>query len=41
MTLKEMKPQLLALSPEEKSQAIQMLLQSLSNHGKALRKPQK
>jgi hypothetical protein len=31
MTLKEMQPQLLALTPEEKSQAIQLLVQSLSN----------
>jgi len=30
MTLKEMQPQLLALTPEEKSQAIQLLVQSLS-----------
>ncbi|MCU0542788.1 MAG: DUF433 domain-containing protein [Oscillatoriaceae cyanobacterium Prado104] len=30
-TLKELQPQLLALSPEEKAQAIQLLAQSLSN----------
>ena len=31
MTLKELQPQLLALTPEEKAQAIQFLAQSLSN----------
>jgi uncharacterized protein (DUF433 family) len=31
MTLKELQPQLLALTPAEKSQAIQLLAQSLSN----------
>lgn len=31
MTLKELQPQLLALTPEEKAQAIQLLAQSLSN----------
>ena len=31
MTLKELQPQLLALTPEEKAQAIQLLSQSLSN----------
>lgn len=31
MALKEIQPLLLALSPEEKSQAIQLLVQSLSN----------
>ena len=30
-TLKELQPQLLALTPEEKAQAIQLLAQSLSN----------
>jgi len=30
MTLKELQPQLLSLTPEEKSQAIQILVQSLS-----------
>jgi uncharacterized protein (DUF433 family) len=31
MTLKELQSQLLSLTPEEKSQAIQLLVQSLSN----------
>ena len=31
MTLKELQPQLLALTPEEKAQAIQFLAQSLSD----------
>ncbi|UFP94108.1 DUF433 domain-containing protein [Gloeobacter morelensis] len=31
MSLKELQPQLLALSPEEKAQAIELLAQSLSN----------
>ena len=31
MTLKELQPQLLALNPEEKAQAIQLLAQSLSD----------
>ena len=33
MTLKELQPQLLALSLEEKAQAIQILAASLSNRG--------
>lgn len=31
MTLKDLEPQLLALSPNEKAQAIQLLVRSLSN----------
>jgi uncharacterized protein (DUF433 family) len=38
MTLKEMQPQLLALTPEEKSQAIQLLVQSLSNTWQGIEK---
>jgi hypothetical protein len=38
MTLKELQPQLLALTLEEKSQAIQILVQSLSNIWQGLEK---
>jgi len=38
MTLREMQPQLLALTPEEKSQAIQLLVQSLSNSWQGIEK---
>jgi uncharacterized protein (DUF433 family) len=38
MTLKEMQPQLLALTPEEKSQAIQLLIQSLNNPWQGIEK---
>lgn len=38
MTLKEMQRQLLALTPEEKSQAIQLLVQSLSNSWQGIEK---
>ena len=38
MTLKELKPQLLALTLEEKAQAIQILAQSLSNAWKGIEK---
>ncbi len=38
MTLKELQPQLLALTPEEKSQAIQLLVQSLSNTWQGIEK---
>lgn len=38
MTLKELEPQLLALTPVEKAQAIQLLAQSLSNTWKGIEK---
>ncbi len=38
MTLKELQPQLLALSPEEKTQAIQLLAQSLTNFWSGIQK---
>jgi uncharacterized protein (DUF433 family) len=38
MTLKELQPQLLELTPEEKSQAIQILVQSLSNTWQGIEK---
>jgi len=38
MTLKELQPQLLALTPEEKTQAIQFLAQSLSNFWSGIQK---
>ncbi|MFB2967683.1 DUF433 domain-containing protein [Aerosakkonema sp. BLCC-F183] len=38
MSLKELEPQLLALSPTEKAQAIQLLAQSLSNTWKRIEK---
>jgi len=38
MTLKELQPQLLALSPEEKTQAIQFLAQSLTNFWSGIQK---
>ncbi|MFB2923525.1 DUF433 domain-containing protein [Aerosakkonema funiforme] len=38
MSLKELEPQLLALSPTEKAQAIQLLAQSLSNTWKGIEK---
>ena len=38
MTLKELQPQLLSLTPEEKSQAIQILVQSLSNTWQGIEK---
>lgn len=38
MTLKELQPQLLALSPAEKAQAIQLLAESLSNTWKGIEK---
>ena len=38
MTLKELEPQLLALTPAEKAQAIQLLVQSLSNTWKGIEK---
>lgn len=38
MTLKELQPQLLALSLEEKSQAIQILVQSLSDTWQGIEK---
>ncbi|AFY80886.1 DUF433 domain-containing protein [Oscillatoria acuminata] len=38
MTLKELETQLLALTPEEKAQAIQILAQSLSNPWKGIEK---
>ena len=38
MTLKELQPQLLALTPEEKAQAIQFLAQSLSNFWPGIQK---
>jgi uncharacterized protein (DUF433 family) len=38
MTLRELQPQLLALTPEEKSQAIQLLAQSLSNRWQGIEK---
>ncbi|MEG3850784.1 DUF433 domain-containing protein, partial [Microcoleus sp. herbarium19] len=38
MTLKELQPQLLALTPEEKTQAIQFLAQSLSNFWPGIQK---
>ena len=38
MTLKELEPQLLALTPAEKSQVIQLLIQSLSNTWQGIEK---
>lgn len=38
MTLKDMQRQLLALTPEEKSQVIQLLVQSLSNSWQGIEK---
>jgi len=38
MTLKELQLQLLALTPEEKSQAVQLLAQSLSNRWEGIEK---
>ncbi|WP_449418582.1 DUF433 domain-containing protein [Phormidium nigroviride] len=38
MTLKELQPQLLALTPDEKAQAIQILAQSLSNSWQGIEK---
>jgi hypothetical protein len=38
MTLKELETLLLALTPEEKAQAIQILAQSLSNTWKGIEK---
>jgi hypothetical protein len=38
MTLKELQPQLLDLTPEEKSQAIQILVQSLRNIWQGIKK---
>jgi len=38
MTLKELEPQLLALNPAEKAQAIQLLVQSLSNAWQGIEK---
>ena len=38
MTLKELQPQLLALTSEEKAQAIQLLAQSLSNFWSGIQK---
>ncbi|MEG3860338.1 DUF433 domain-containing protein [Microcoleus sp. herbarium12] len=38
MTLKELQPQLLALSPEQKTQAIQFLAQSLTNFWSGIQK---
>ena len=38
MTLKELEPQLLALTPAEKAQAIELLVQSLSNIWKGIEK---
>jgi uncharacterized protein (DUF433 family) len=38
MTLKELEPQRLALTPAEKAQAIQLLVQSLSNTWKGIEK---
>ncbi|BAC90873.1 DUF433 domain-containing protein [Gloeobacter violaceus] len=38
MSLKELQPQLLALSPEEKAQAIELLAQSLSNSWRGVTK---
>jgi uncharacterized protein (DUF433 family) len=38
MTLKELEPQILALSPTEKSQAIQLILNSLLNNWSGIEK---
>ncbi len=38
MTLKELEKQLLALTPSEKTQAIQLLVQSLSNTWQGIEK---
>jgi len=38
MTLKELQPQLLALTPDEKARAIQILAQSLSNTWQGIEK---
>jgi len=38
MTLKQLQPQLLAMTPTEKSQAIQLLAQSLSNTWQGIEK---
>ena len=38
MTLKELEPQLVALTPAEKDQAIQILAQSLNNNWKGIEK---
>jgi uncharacterized protein (DUF433 family) len=38
MTLKELQPQLMALSPEEKTAAIQLLQAELADHGSGIEK---
>jgi uncharacterized protein (DUF433 family) len=38
MTLQNLEPQLLALTPSEKTQAIQILAQSLGNHWRGIEK---